>query len=520
QELELIDRCDLSILLSQEELYIIRELRSEASLAVLPVVFKQIPGASKSYEQRRDILFIGSFAHQPNVDAVLYFAKTIFPIIRREIIDIRFKVVGANPPKSIRHLANIPGIDLIGFVDDLVPLFADIRLSIAPLRYGAGIKGKIGTSLCYGVPCVATPIAAEGMGLTTGKNIVIAETPEQFARDLCEAYLDGELWQRLSTGGHQFALENYSIEVITHQVRTLLFAVNEGWQPIRNRVEIDSYDAFQKHSEKMAQEYQKRVLQEQALLPVEHSEAFKTKGFCCVCGTHTHFLTSFLYSTHNTPDGRPMPNWREHMQCEHCGLVNRVRAILNLLHTCAPPEPDNHIYITERITTTYNWLAARYRHLQGSEYFGPSHHPGTFIDGIRHEDVMNLSFPDNAFDRVLSLDVLEHIPEPERAFRELYRILKPEGVLLFSVPFEADSRTDVIRASLSEEGTILHHLPAEYHGNPVDPERGALCFRYFGWEMLEQLKALGFKKVRCHAYWSQQQGYLGREQYLFFAQKL
>jgi hypothetical protein len=76
-----------------------------------------------------------------------------------------------------------------------------------------------------------------------------------------------------------------------------------------------------------------------------------------------------------------------------------------------------------------------------------------------------------------------------------------------------------VRATLEEDGTITHHMPAEYHGNPVDPEGGALCFHYFGWEMLDKLRSVGFRGVRCLAYWSEEQGYLGREQYIFVATK-
>lgn len=519
QEFELIDKCDLTILLSNDELYTVREQRPEAPLIVLPVVFKDIPGAVQGYEQRRDILFIGSFPHKPNIDAVIYFAESVFPIIKRQIPDIRFKVIGANPPEEIQRLATIPGIEILGFVKDLEPVFADIRLTVAPLRYGAGIKGKIGTSLCYGVPCVATPMAVEGMGLTAGLNVLVGESPEAFASAVCDAYQNAGLWQSLSAEGYKFAVENYSVDVIRERVRNLLFAVNNGWRSIHNVVELDGWEAFKKHAAKIKNEYERRVLREQALLPNDGSDGFRTSGFCCVCGTHTRFLTSFMYSTGNTPDGRPMPNWREHMQCEHCGLVNRMRAALNALHIYAPPEPDSQIYITERLTKTYQWLAARYPKLQGSEYFGPSHQPGSIVDGIRHKDVMNLSFAEGSFDRVLSFDVLEHVPDPDGAFRELCRVLKPGGMLIFSVPFSSDSATDIVRATLEEDGTITHHLPAEHHGNPVDPEGGALCFRYFGWEMLDKIRSVGFRNVRCLAYWSEEQGYLGREQYIFVATK-
>ncbi len=519
QELELIDKCDLTILLSNDEMYLVREHRPEAPLTVLPVVFKDIPGAARGYEQRRDILFIGSFPHKPNIDAVVYFAESVFPIIKRQIPDIRFLVVGANPPEEIQRLAAIPGIEILGFVKELEPVFADIRLTVAPLRYGAGIKGKIGTSLCYGVPCVATPMALEGMGLTAGLNVLVGESPEAFASAVCDAYQNAGIWQTLSTEGYKFAVENYSIDMIQERVRNLLFAVKNGWRSIHNVVELDGWENFKKHAAKMEHEYERRVLREQALLPTDGSDGFRTSGFCCVCGTHTRFLTSFMYSTGNTPDGRPMPNWREHMQCKHCGLVNRMRAALNVLHTYAPPETGSQIYITERLTKTYQWLAERYPTLQGSEYFGPSYQPSSIVDGIRHEDVMNLGFVEGSFDRVLSFDVLEHVPDPDGAFNELFRVLKPGGVLIFSVPFSSDSATDIVRATLEEDGTITHHLSAEYHGNPVDPEGGALCFRYFGWEMLDKLRNIGFRNVRCLAYWSEEQGYLGREQYMFVANK-
>lgn len=519
QEFELIEKCDLTILLSQEEMYTVREVAPEASLVNLPVVFSDIPGAKKSYSERSDILFIGSFPHQPNIDAVLYFVEFVFPIVRQSIPDVRFKVIGANPPESIRRLAEVPGVEILGFVKDLEPIFSEIRLSVAPLRYGAGIKGKIGTSLCYGVPCMATPIALEGMGLVNGKNVLVGETHEQLAEAICRAYSNEELWNELSREGHRFALNNYSVSVIRDRVESLLSATTKGWKQVQSAVELEGWDAFQKHSKRLGKEYQQRELVEQSLLPTNDSASFSTPGFCCTCGRTTNFLTSFMYSTGKTPDGREMPNWREHMQCEHCGLVNRMRAAVNVLHTYATPSSDSRIYITERLTATYRWLEERYEHLQGSEYFGLEHAPGAEVNGMRHEDVMNLSFKEGSFDFVLSFDVLEHVPDPDKAFAKIYSVLDQGGVFIFSVPFSADSRTDLIRATLQDDGTIEHHLPPEYHGNPVDPEGGALCFRYFGWDMLERLRGIGFKNVRCIAYWSQEQGYLGKEQYLFLAVK-
>lgn len=520
QELELIRECDLTILVSSEELYEVRKDYPAAPLEILPLLFDDIPGAKKPFEDRQDILFIGSFPHLPNVDAVIYFAEQIFPLVQKQMPEICFKVIGANPPEQIQKLSENPSIEVLGFVKELKPLFEDIKLSIVPLRYGAGIKGKIGASFCYGVPCIATKIAVEGMGLKDGENVLVGETPEEFANAVLKAYSNKDLWQHISENGRRFAIENYSVDVVRKRVKNLLSAVTEGWRPVESLFEIDGWDSFQKHFERMRSEYERRILREIELLPLNGAESFQTNGYCCVCKGETRFATSFMYSNEDIPDGRKMPNWREHMQCINCGFVNRIRAALNVLFTKAMPSEDSRIYVTEQLTPTYEWFESNYRNLQGSEYCGHSVESGAMRDGIQHQDVMNLSFADSSFDYVISFDMLEHIPHPEKAFSEIYRVLDDNGAFLFTVPFSADSPTDIVRASMNEDGSIEHHLPAEFHGNPMDPEKGALCFRYFGWELLDHLKAVGFSRARALAYWSEDQGYLGKEQYVFIAEKL
>ncbi len=520
QELDLVEHCDVTILLSDEEQYTVRKELPAASVAVVPLVFDDIPGAGNSFEGRSDILFIGSFAHEPNVDAVMYCVREILPLVQRRIPDIRFKVVGANPPQRIVDLARQSGaVDVLGFVRELQPLFEGVRLTVAPLRFGAGIKGKIGTSLCYGVPCVATPIAVEGMGLEPGTNVLVGATPEEFADAVCRCYLDASTWRRMSVNGHRFAADRFSVGAIRDRVRSLLSSVREGWPQIESATELSGFDAYQHHRNRVGDEYAARLLREQSLLPADGSSSFQTSGHCAVCRRPTRFSTSFLHATTHAPDGRLMPNWREHMQCQHCCLVNRVRAALHALHTLAAPEADSRIYMTEQVTPAFRWLQSRHARLEGSEYFGPQFAPGAMVDGIRNEDVTKLSFEDGSFDRVMSLDVFEHVVDPVAGFGEIFRVLADGGSFLLSVPFASNSPTNVVRASWQPDGSLVHHLPAEYHQNPVDPEGGALCYRYFGWEMLDQLKAAGFTRVRALAYWSQTQGYLGGEQFLFFAEK-
>ena len=145
--------------------------------------------------------------------------------------------------------------------------------------------------------------------------------------------------------------------------------------------------------------------------------------------------------------------------------------------------------------------------------------PGSEVRGFRHEDLLALSFATDSFDGILSFNVLEHVGDSTVSFRECLRVLKPGGKMIFTVPFMVNMETDMVRAVLRPDGTVEHLLPPEYHGNPIDPEGGSLCFRYFGWRMLDDLRAIGFEDVRAMLYWSRELGYLGVEQVLFVASK-
>src|SRR5262249_40972797 len=187
----------------------------------------------------------------------------------------------------------------------------------------------------------------------------------------------------------------------------------------------------------------------------------------------------------------------------------RMRAALHIIQQEIRPRPDARIYMTEQVTGLYAWLKSRYPDLIGSEYLGAQEERGAVCGGVRNEDLTALTFADQSFDLVLSFDVLEHVPDVDRALRECFRSLRPGGSLVFSAPFRPGSRTNVVRARLGADGTIEHLLPPEYHENPVNRERGALCFRDFGWQVLDQMRAVGFADPRALMYWSRELGYLG-----------
>ncbi|MBD8657077.1 glycosyltransferase [Oxalobacteraceae sp. CFBP 13730] len=203
RELAAICLCDGAILHSTVELEMVRRDLPTANLHVFPLVM-DIPGTRVAFAQREDIVFVGGYQHTPNVDAVQYFVAEVMPLLRQRLPGVRFYVVGSQPPPAILALA-ADDIVIKGFVDDLAPLLDTMRVSVAPLRYGAGIKGKIGSAMAQGLPVVATPLAAEGMSLTDGLNILIADGAAALADTIVRLYRDEALWNHISAEGVAFA---------------------------------------------------------------------------------------------------------------------------------------------------------------------------------------------------------------------------------------------------------------------------------------------------------------------------
>ncbi len=155
-----------------------------------------------------------------------------------------------------------------------------------------------------------------------------------------------------------------------------------------------------------------------------------------------------------------------------------------------------------------------------SEYFGPDYQSGQMVNGVRHEDLQQTSFPDETFDIVLTAEVFEHIPDAIKAEREIIRILKKGGIYCFTVPFAPYAEHDNIRASLDSDGNIVHHAPPEYHGDPVRPEEGVLVYRVFSQRDMEQrFTALDCEFVTYHL-WSRMLGILGANAMVHVASKL
>lgn len=196
-ELSLARSCDATFVVSPVEKDILQKECADLRVNVIPNVHEVCPGRTP-FSSRRDLLFIASFLHPPNEDAMLHFVTEILPLIKAEISDIKLYVVGNEPTEAVRALAS-EEIIITGFVHDVAPYFERCRVFVSPLRYGAGVKGKIGQSLSHGLPVVTTSIGSEGMDLIPGTHALVADTPEGFAREVVRLYRDEDLWERMST---------------------------------------------------------------------------------------------------------------------------------------------------------------------------------------------------------------------------------------------------------------------------------------------------------------------------------
>lgn len=210
-ELDFAQSADAAIVVSSSEKVLLDELAPEARTHVVPLIRQFGEQRETAFAQRRDIGFIGGFNHQPNIDAIEHFLADVWPHVHGRRRDIGFRVIGANMPDDWSR-RKVPGVTFVGFVNDLDGELARLRLTVAPLRYGAGAKGKLVSSLAAGVPAVVSAIASEGMGLIDGETVLVADTGEAFADKIIRLHDDKALWERLSHNGATFIRKHYSID--------------------------------------------------------------------------------------------------------------------------------------------------------------------------------------------------------------------------------------------------------------------------------------------------------------------
>ena len=218
-EIDLIERSDAAVVVSEFERRILGPM-TDTPVFVVPNIHDD-DRAPVDPRGRSGLLFVGGFQHKPNEDAVLWFVDEVMPHVLRRRPDAVLTVVGSNVPPIVKALDG-PSVRVTGWVEDLLPLYRSTRVGIAPLRYGAGVKGKVGEALSLGLPMAMTSIAAEGMHIEDGATGMVCDDPAGLADRIVALMDDDDLWRRLSASGRELISEHFGPRAAQAAILTVL----------------------------------------------------------------------------------------------------------------------------------------------------------------------------------------------------------------------------------------------------------------------------------------------------------
>ncbi|MGB6231517.1 MAG: glycosyltransferase, partial [Litorimonas sp.] len=225
KELGYIDRSDATIVLSSVERELLSQDEERAEkLWTIPLIRAESHRLVE-YDTTSDIAFIGGYRHPPNIDAVDWLVGEIWPEMRKTLPGVRLHICGSAMPDRFADYAS-EDVLIRGFIPDLDELLSGLRMTIAPLRFGAGLKGKVASSIGAGVPCIGTSIAFEGMA-EEGLDVIRleAETPKRFAELAGQVYHDEALWTTISEAGVTYHNDNYAYRTVLKTYRDMLESI-------------------------------------------------------------------------------------------------------------------------------------------------------------------------------------------------------------------------------------------------------------------------------------------------------
>ncbi len=220
KEIALYSKVDCVTTVTENDRDELRKHLPNKSIVILTDVHDPVD-TKINFEDREGFLFIGNFNHNPNEDAVIYFNDIILPIIRRKLPGVKFYIVGNNPTEKVKNLAS-RDVVVTGWVPEVLPYLKSCRVSVVPLRFGAGNKGKVGETMSHGLPMVSTTIGAEGMSIENGIHAFVADDPIQFAGHAVQLYTDKELWKQFSTKGRDLISNQYSSTLMKKRLEYIL----------------------------------------------------------------------------------------------------------------------------------------------------------------------------------------------------------------------------------------------------------------------------------------------------------
>jgi GT2 family glycosyltransferase len=469
-----IARSDVVATVTEAEAEKVRELSPATPTIVLPNVHESRDDPSPPFADRSGLLFIGSFAHTPNVDAVSYLVQDVLPLLEARL-DIKTVLLGSNPPAPVLDLAR-DRIEVPGYVHDVTPYFDRARVFVAPLRYGAGMKGKLGQAISLGLPVVTTSIGAEGMSLVDGEHVLIADTAETIADAVVRLHEDAELWSRLASNARAHAAKQWSPEAMGERLDGLLAdcvpAIRRRTRlrrddppprrpgfPLSTTTWVEDLSGVGLSAARSTLEsavaaatrspvasasdttdagvvdaaHDRLTRHKTAVMMPEGLLAPAAKAFSCnVCGANREIVLSELM--------------RDLASCLSCGSTLRHRAIIAALTTVLDGSPrrlsDIPIRPHVRGTGLSDWPG--YAHYLALGFAYRNTHPD-------REPLLDITKPlatplCGVHDFVICSDVLAHVPGPPLyAINNLWELLAPGGTLVLTVPY------------VTEGGTVEHY---------------------------------------------------------------
>jgi len=225
-EKRLAQASDIVWCASAEDKQVMQAEVPEKRIEVIPTIH-ELRDRGKPFGEREGLLFIGNFDHRPNNDALLFFMREVYPLLLHTLPDVELDIVGGNPSDALAAF-NSSSVRIRGYVPDVEPFLRDRRVFIAPLRFGAGIKGKVGEAMAYGIPVVTTSIGAEGFGLTHELDVMIADDPASFAAAVEQLYSQRELWERIAENSQRRIEQHFTPEIIAETIKRSLQDVSQS----------------------------------------------------------------------------------------------------------------------------------------------------------------------------------------------------------------------------------------------------------------------------------------------------
>jgi O-antigen biosynthesis protein len=237
KELNLYGKVDAVIAVSQLDYQILYAENEQLRLFIVPII---MPIQKQSINpESKEIVFIGGFKWEPNIDGIQWFVKEIWGSIRSRIPEAVITVIGSNPTEEILELGKTLGVNVVGYVPDTNPYLKRAAISIAPLRYGGGMKGKVNEAMSIGLPVVTTSVGAQGLNAISGKHLLIADEPLEFAEAVISLLESSSYRTEMGLAGQQLTADLCSpaiAEKVIRDMLDLLISQKQSFPPLLARV--------------------------------------------------------------------------------------------------------------------------------------------------------------------------------------------------------------------------------------------------------------------------------------------